>query len=135
MTAGIAAAMVPADYRQPAVIRAIQAELDCSEEAAQKLFGDLVVFLCVSGQSSEATIPTPAIDVAWHAFLQLEPEYKAFCDAYCGGYIDHEQNPDSTALVSVDAVRPTIDNVTSFLGHKPSVNWDYVPLKEWAQAA
>ncbi len=117
------------NYRSNEVVKKIGLKLKRSKVVAENLFKDLVAFLWISGQTPEVSIPSPAIDEAWHVFLLFTREYNDFCNKYCGGFIHHEPNSDSTALPSLSLVKPTIDRVCGIFGKKPNANWDYVPFK------
>ncbi len=122
-------------YINRAVVSRISLELGCSVERAEALFADLVDFLWMASLTSEARIPTPAMDQAWHVFLLFTKDYAQFCADCCGSYMHHEPHTNPNVEVTIDLVAPTIDHMDDLLGGKPSANWDYSSFRTWKLVA
>ncbi|MCH9687064.1 MAG: hypothetical protein K0V04_36855 [Deltaproteobacteria bacterium] len=91
-------------YRNAAVVAAFGRRFDVSPEQAELLFDDTLRWLWLCGKlratlrqgiadapcSSLAITPSmKLIDEMWHTFLLFSADYRQFCDAYVGGFVDH----------------------------------------------
>jgi hypothetical protein len=85
---------LPADSRRRVVAR-IRKETRLNEAGAQRLLDGALQFLDLCGAMSRGEVesfrapPSPVVDHAWHAFILHTPEYMAYCEEHCGGYVHH----------------------------------------------
>lgn len=119
------------NYANLDIAKKIAKELHCSLEQGKILLCDVSNFLWLAAQSPEVSVPSPAIDEAWHVFVLFTKEYIDFCHTYCGGYVHHAPHTGPEMRMTVQYVTPTVDLLHKLFGGKPSNNWDYVSFKDW----
>jgi len=66
-----------------------------SEQTAGRRFDGLKQFLAVAAVMPGRKVTSPSIDAMWHTFLLFTKDYRQFCDAYLGRFIEHEPFEDA----------------------------------------
>ena len=94
---------LPPDTRRRVVAR-IRKETHVNEAGSQRMLDGALQFLDLCGAKQRGEIepfvaaPSPIVDHAWHAFILHTPDYMAYCEEHCGGYVHHAPtDPDDTS--------------------------------------
>lgn len=78
--------------------------------AARAVFEEMKRFLYISMITGEPCSPSRIVDEMWHEFILHTADYRAFCDKYNGGFIDHSPSdvPEIVGYVRTKAVAEEI---------------------------
>jgi len=80
-------------YENPEIVGRIARESNLTLLEAQKIFTNTLRFLVLCGTWKGALAPTASIDIGWHTFLLFTREYREYCQAEFGRFIDHVPTP------------------------------------------
>lgn len=85
--------------RYDAVIRRIARRHRVRPATARQWFDEMVRYLELCSASATALAPSRKVDRAWHEFLLFTREYREFCEARFGRFVDHDpyEAPDPDA--------------------------------------
>jgi hypothetical protein len=107
----------PPTYWNSSVIERIQRDAGVDREAAETLWGEMLLFLDMVALSKELVSPPPQVDIAWHAFILHTRDYEAYCRERYGRVIHHQPTgaPDPKAYERAYKARSAnsapVDNV------------------------
>jgi hypothetical protein len=120
----------PATRRR--VVARIRKDTHVNEPGSQRMLDGALQFidLCGAMQRGEIepfpAVPSPVVDPAWHAFILHTPDYMAYCEQHCGGYIHHipTDPEDSTeAAESEDGYEQTRRAIRERFGEPDELLW------------
>jgi len=80
-------------YKHPEVVLRIMEKASLNQSNAEALFYEMLSFLGEAAQSSEKSIPTKKVDLAWHEFILFTKDYALYCKKYLGKFIHHTPTP------------------------------------------
>jgi hypothetical protein len=90
-------------YRHDGVVQRFARLHGVARERAEALFVETLKWLWLARRAREASPlglvlsiypDIRGIDEMWHVFLLFTRDYAALCDAYLGGFVHHQPNPD-----------------------------------------
>lgn len=120
-------------YENPDVVARLAHEEGLSIEEARSLFRDTLLFLWLGSQMNGPLAPTPRIDLGWHVFLLFTQDYREFCCAYFGRFVDHHPRRLTDKPDGGQVVRKSRDHAENILvaelGFSLSRNWIYSALE------
>ena len=116
-------------YENEAVIVRIAHEEKITKPEAEVIFKDTLRFLWLGHQAKMAICPTKQIDAGWHIFLLFTQDYREFCQAFFGEFIDHhprrpEDEPDGGAMARKSRALAE-EILVGHAGVTLSGNWEY----------
>ena len=74
------------------LIRRVKEKIpDISDKNSTKLFDALrdYFYICSQAQGKMVSMPSEAVDIAWHEFLLFTKEYQTFCNKGIGRFLHH----------------------------------------------
>ncbi len=94
-------------YRNETVIERFRRDYGNRTSDAEILFEAFKQFMvtCIVTDGPKTT--SPAIDDMWHTFVLHTREYRAFCEEYLGGFVEHEPVHDGGAPENYKQTRMT----------------------------
>ena len=117
------------EYRFPPLIERIKKELRLSEDDAQQLFRDMLMFLYICGTNTKQNrySPPKMIDEAWHTFIIFTREYAKFCHENFGRFLHHNPFTRENRATEMKKVVPIIPVARQMFGAL-SKNWRPGPV-------
>jgi hypothetical protein len=111
-------------YRFPPLVERIKKELKLSQEDAEELFKDMLMFLylCGTNTTDGRYSPPKMIDEAWHTFIIFTREYAQFCHENFGHFLHHNPFTRENRAAFTKLVVPIIPVARRTFG-KLSKNW------------
>ena len=79
--------------KHPEMIERLRQKRDMSQEEAERLFEDTLLFLLLCTITRKPISPSPKIDIGWHEFLMYSRDYQNFCREYLGRFVHHTPTP------------------------------------------
>lgn len=115
-------------YENDAVLARIKKDCKVSDQEAQQLFKDMLMFLYLSGAIREARrlSPPKLIDEAWHAFILFTADYHSFCMTCFGHFIHHRPNRPGESWGN-EGLRNCLAVAREVFGESLSENWGPFP--------
>jgi hypothetical protein len=84
--------------------------------------------ILIKSPKYETFVPSKVVDDLWHVFILHTRYYRDFCDAYLGGYVDHNPPEEGgrkqgLAMYAGELFGYTKEQLTAQYGHLPPAVW------------
>ena len=95
-------------YRNPRLMKFFVRDHGGTLEEAEALFAETLEFIVLTAMMGGGISPTKRVDEMWHFFILETKDYREFCEAYIGHFVDHVRTDEALTGRAEEATQVAI---------------------------